>query len=57
VNVSPSKEAPEPEKLKQLERLVAAARDLDPLATAREYVQEGVDPFAPEEPPGELALL
>lgn len=48
-NASPETTPPEPETIRALEKLVTAAEKLDPLALAREYVSEGVDPFAPEE--------
>ncbi len=48
-NASPKTTPPDPELVSGLEKLVAAADKLDTLETAREYVRDGVDPFAPDE--------
>lgn len=54
VNVSPETGPPDRDVLHQLEALVAGTEALDPVATAREYIREGIDPFAPEEPAEDL---
>ncbi len=47
-NVSEASKTPDADHLRVLEKLVAGARSLDPRATAREYVSQGVDPFFPD---------
>lgn len=54
INITQEKVPPEPAALEQLKALVTGTRGLDAVATAREYIREGIDPFAPEEPAEDL---
>jgi hypothetical protein len=50
-NASKEVRSPDPEYLQRLEKLVAGTKSLDPYASAREFLREKVDIFAPDELP------
>jgi hypothetical protein len=56
VNVSNHGQQPDLQTIQTLERLVAGTRNMDPSATARDYVRGRIDPFAPEELQSEPGL-
>jgi len=51
MNASEEVRPPDPEHLRWLEKLVAGTKSLDPHASAREFLREKVDLFAPDELP------
>jgi len=50
INASQDSESPTPEQLRFLHKMVDATKNMEPWATAREYVSQGVDPFFPNVP-------